>query len=386
MIREPHTPRVNWQTKMQEIGFGFHSIDGLYWQESYAYRFTPEQIDLIDDVTLELHQMCLEVAGDLIRRGDLSRLAIEQRWQTHIESSWEKREPGLLGRMDLAYDGHNPPKLLEYNADTPTSLIESSLAQWLWLKDVHPEADQFNSLHEKLIARWQFIRNYWQSHGSATHQDSSLHFLGIYTQEEDAVHLDYLLDTAVQAGFACNWLNMDKVGWDGEYFVDHEGAAIKHAFKLYPWEWMLRDEFAPHLFYPHIRWIEPAWKMLLSNKGFLAHLWQKYPKHPNLLATHFSLAELPHAHSTGYARKPLFSREGTGIELHFPDGKQIVESLQEPPHGWIYQTLYPLPRFENSWTVIGSWLVGDETAGMGIREDISPITKDTSHFLPHYFK
>ena len=371
---------------MQEIGFGFHSIDGLYWQESYAYRFTPEQIDLIDDVTLELHQMCLEVAGDLIRRGDLSRLAIEQRWQTHIESSWEKREPGLLGRMDLAYDGHNPPKLLEYNADTPTSLIESSLAQWLWLKDVHPEADQFNSLHEKLIARWQFIRNYWQSHGSATHQDSSLHFLGIYTQEEDAVHLDYLLDTAVQAGFACNWLNMDKVGWDGEYFVDHEGAAIKHAFKLYPWEWMLRDEFAPHLFNPHIRWIEPAWKMLLSNKGFLAHLWQKYPKHPNLLATHFSLAELPHAHSTGYARKPLFSREGTGIELHFPDGKQIVESLQEPPHGWIYQTLYPLPRFENSWTVIGSWLVGDETAGMGIREDISPITKDTSHFLPHYFK
>lgn len=386
MIREPQKPRPNWQAKMEKIGFGFHSIDGLYWQENYAYRFTEAQIDLIDDVTLELHHMCLEVAGDLIRRGDLALLAINARWQSAIEHSWNEREPGLLGRMDLVYDGLNPPKLLEYNADTPTSLMESSLAQWVWLQDVHPDADQFNSLHEKLIERWRFIRHYWSSHDGITPKNYPLHFLGIYTQEEDAVHLDYLLDTAVQAGFACNWLNMDNVGWDGEFFVDHEGAAIRRAFKLYPWEWMVRDEFAPHLFNAHTRWIEPAWKMLLSNKGFLAHLWQAHRNHPNLLATSFNLADLPNAPQTGYARKPLFSREGTGIELHYPDGQCISEAVKEPPQGWVYQTLHPLPRFENSWTVIGSWMVGDETAGMGIREDLSPITKDTSHFLPHYFK
>ena len=386
MIREPQIPRPDWREKMEQIGFGFHSIDGLYWQESYAYRFTEAQIDLLDDVTKELHQMCLDVAADLIRRGDLSRLAIDERWQPHIERSWLDKEPGLLGRMDLAYDGYAPPKLLEYNADTATSLMESSLAQWFWLKDVHPEADQFNSLHEKLVERWREIHDYWQRQHLAPTKDYPLHFLGIYTQEEDAVHLDYLLDTAVQAGLHCNWLNMDKVGWDGAYFVDHEGEAIRQAFKLYPWEWMLRDEFAPYLFNPHIRWIEPAWKMLLSNKGFLAYLWQAHTNHPNLLPTSFSLHDLPNATATGYARKPLFSREGAGVSLHYPNGQSESVPVQESPEGWIYQTLHPLPRFDNSWTLIGSWIVGDETAGIGIREDLSPITKDTSHFLPHYFK
>ena len=162
MIREPHTPRADWREQMERIGFGFHSIDGLYWQENYAYRFTEAQIDLLDDVTLELHEMCLDAASTLIRTGDLSTLAIDARWQTQIESSWNAREPVLLGRMDLVYDGENVPKLLEYNADTATSLMESSLAQWNWLQHVHPEANQFNSLHEKLIARWRVIDGYWK--------------------------------------------------------------------------------------------------------------------------------------------------------------------------------------------------------------------------------
>lgn len=385
MIREPQIARADWREKMEQIGFGFHSIDGLYWQENFAYRFTDQQIDLLDDVTLELHRMCLNVVDDLIRRGDLSNLAIDQRWQSHIEKSWQTREPSLIGRMDLVYDGISAPKLLEYNADTATSLIESSLAQWGWIQDTHPQANQFNSLHEKLITQWQVIKDYWHIHDTQTSENYPLHFMGVYTQEEDAVHLDYLLDTAIQAGFRCDWLNMEDVGWDGAYFVDVNGNAIRHAFKLYPWEWMVRDEFAEHVFNSNIRWIEPAWKMIMSNKAFLAHLWNAYPKHPNLLPTSFSLSTLPNINNTGYARKPLFSREGAGIELHFPDGKIVQELARETPQGWIYQTLNPLPKFGNAWTVIGSWIVGNETAGIGIREDISPITKDSSHFLPHYF-
>jgi glutathionylspermidine synthase len=37
----------------------------------------------------------------------------------------------LYGRFDLAYRGDGPPKLLEYNADTPTALFEAAVVQWI---------------------------------------------------------------------------------------------------------------------------------------------------------------------------------------------------------------------------------------------------------------
>ncbi len=64
----------------------------------------------------------------------------------------------LYGRFDFAYDGRNI-KMLEYNADTPTGLLEASVAQWLWIEQVSGIAnrDQFNSIHEDLIKRWKTI-------------------------------------------------------------------------------------------------------------------------------------------------------------------------------------------------------------------------------------
>jgi glutathionylspermidine synthase len=33
--------------------------------------------------------------------------------------------------------------------------------------------------------------------------------------------------------------------------------------------------------------------------------------------------------------------------------------------------------------VLGAWVVGDESAGLGIRETTGLITDDTSSFVPH---
>ena len=46
-----------------------------------------------------------------------------------------KALPDLLGRFDWSWDGKNPPKLLEYNADTPSMILESSDIQGLWHKE-----------------------------------------------------------------------------------------------------------------------------------------------------------------------------------------------------------------------------------------------------------
>lgn len=376
MQRLPQVERPDWRQKMESLGFGFHSIDGVYWKEHVAYRFTAQQIDAFDDAVTELHAMCLDFVDDFVRAGDWDSLALPPHAISCIERSWLRRDPGLLGRFDFSWDGVGAPKLLEYNADTPTSLMESSLAQWSWKVDVQPTADQFNSLHEKLVSRWAWLRE--------RSAEGVVHFAGHYEQEEDAVHLDYLLDTAIQGGWRADWMAIKDVGWDGLSFVDGQGAPIRHLFKLYPWEWIWRDGFSLQAASDQTQWIEPPWKLLLSNKSLLVHLWNRHPGHPLLLPAAFSRDDLPPGGA--YARKPMFSREGGGTSLHDAQDRVLdVEQVFEEPGKWVYQAIAWLPRFEDYWTVVGGWVVGDDACGLCIREDASAITKNTSHFVPHYF-
>jgi glutathionylspermidine synthase len=269
--------------------------------------------------------------------------------------------------MDLSWDGSAAPKLLEYNADTPTALFEASVVQWHWLQDTRPDRDQFNSLHEKLIARWS-------APGIA--RSRKIHFAAAYEQAEDRATCDYLCDTALQAGFDAVALDIEEIGWQGGDFVDLDGAVISTLFKLYPWEWLLAEEFGAHIAKVDLRWIEPPWKMLLSNKSILPLLWEFNPGHPNLLPA----ARLRAALSGPVVRKPRFGREGEGVIV-------LRDWTPEPApaESVVYQQFHELPRYGDRYALIGSWVVGDEPAGIGMREDADRITRNTSCFVPHYF-
>jgi glutathionylspermidine synthase len=276
--------------------------------------------------------------------------------------------------MDLSWDGRGEPKLLEYNADTPTALLEASVAQWYWMQDVKPGADQFNSIHEKLIARWQEMRPRLAA-------DGRVYFAADLESVEDAGNLDYLRDTALQAGLTPIAIAIEDIGWDGARFVDLEGRGIGSLFKLYPWEWMLREEFGAHLLAGTLRAIEPPWKMLLSNKAILPVLWEMFPDHPNLLAASFEAGRF----ATDFVKKPLYSREGANVSI--ASGDTLIDVGGDyGEEGFIWQAYHELPRFDGRYAVIGSWIVGDAPAGIGIREDDSPVTRDTSRFVPHYFE
>ena len=166
-------------------------------------------------------------------------------------------------------------------------------------------------------------------------------------------------------------------------FVDLDDRAIEFIFKLYPWEWMFRDEFGTKIAEASTRWIEPPWKAILSNKGILPLLWEMFPKHPNLLPAYFE--DDPKASSLGssFVRKPLYSREGANVAL-VSGGDTLVE--QDGPYGaegFIRQAYAPLPTFDNQYPVLGSWVVDHTPCGLSIREDENPITGNTSRFLPH---
>ncbi|UFZ07835.1 glutathionylspermidine synthase family protein [Bradyrhizobium ontarionense] len=384
MQRIPCPERDDWRQTAEQCGFDFYELDGeRYWDERAYYAFTIAEIELgIEEPTGEIEQMCLELVERVL--GDdalLRRLQIPEHVWPLLSDSWTRKDGSLYGRLDLSYQGGRmPAKLLEYNADTPTSIFEAAVFQWTWLEQaierhiIPGRADQYNSIHERLIKRWR-----------ALGQGHRLHLTGLTEDAEDAATLAYLADTAAQAGLSTTVLDIADIGWrdDGGGFVDLDGGDMALAFKLYPWEWMFRDAFGAKLRDAPTRWVEPPWKAILSNKGILPLLWQLFEGHPNLLPAYFE--DDPKAASLGpsFVRKPIYSREGANVSL-VSDG--VALSAQDGPYGaegFIRQALAPLPDFGGVLPVIGSWLVSHTPCGLSIREDASPITGNRSRFLPH---
>ena len=375
MKRESSVQRPDWQRQFEDLGFHFHSADGGYWDERVCFQLTTEEVDRLEAATDELHRLCMSAVGHVIAEGRMGELAIPAEFHDYVSHSWRAGEPSLYGRFDLCFDGSGEPKMLEYNADTPTSLIESAIAQWNWQQELHADCDQFNSLHEKLIERWREIARSLRLAGP-------MHFACVRDNIEDVGNLDYLRDTAMQAGIDARHIAVEEIGWDDarSTFVDMEERPITMLFKLYPWEWMMRESFGAHLLTGKTRLIEPAWKSVLSNKGILAILWELFPGHPNLLPAYFE----PQRLGADYVRKPLYSREGENVTIHA--GGATRHSLGTyGAEGYVYQAHAPLPNFGGGYVVMGSWIVGDTAAGVCLREDASPITRNTSRFVPHYF-
>lgn len=373
MQRRLLMPRPQWQQKCEQVGFAFHSVGGIYWDESVAYAFSLAQVETLERAMESLHACCLETVDWIVQTGHFEPFHLPDVAIAEIAASWKRRDPTIYGRFDFSWNGLDAPKLLEYNADTPTSLLEASVVQWFWLQEVMPAADQFNSIHEKLI-------DTWRDAFAGTLKQPQVHFSAMAGHEEDTGNTLYMMDVAHQAGLSVSFLPIEAIGFNSRLhcFVDNADQPITHCFKLYPWEWLWRDDFAPSIADAGIRFVEPAWKLLLSSKAILPLLWQRYPDHPNLLPASFSAP-----HSGRYARKPIYSREGENVQLINETGELRTDGVyhDEP---CIYQALAPLPCFDGRYPVVGGWMVGEEPAGMGIREDASLITRNTSRFIPHF--
>ena len=376
--------RPHWQQQADEFGFKFHTMYGEpYWDENAYYTFTLKQIeDDIEAPTEALHQMCL-AAVDKVVRDDfwMSQFKIPASQWDFIARSWQQREPSLYSRFDLAYTGNGPAKLLENNADTPTSLYETGFWQWLWLEDkiasgeLPTNTDQFNSLQDKLV---NWFSAYQQKTGIR-----DMHFACCKDTDEDRGTVQYLEDCAKAAGIKSQFVFIEDIGL-GEHghFTDLDDHVIETAFKLYPWEFMLTEDYGQYLAKANVNWIEPPWKTILSNKALMPLLWTMFPNHPNLLPAFFD-SDPKKSELKDYVKKPFFSREGANISI-IKDGQTLVDS--DGPYGeegFIYQAYSPLPAFDDNITLIGSWLVDDKAAGMAIREDKALITQDLSRFLPH---
>ncbi len=394
MRRLTVTPRQDWEARVQRVGLTFHTLaDGKpYWDESAYWEFSAAEIDRLEAATAEIQRLALAAGEAILREDRLEQMGIPEAAHAAIRAAWNSEPPALYGRLDLAYDGQSI-KLLEYNADTPTGLVEAAVAQWYWLQDCFPDRDQFNSIHEKLIAKWNDLKDY---------VTTPVYFADAGS-DEDRMTVAYLQDTAQQAGLRTRHLSMAQIGWDAKRrcFVDLEEHSIGTLFKLYPWEWMLNEPFGRNALstlppqspvqeygprkdrrlWGSTLWIEPIWKMMWSNKALLAILWELNPGHELLLPAYLDGPR----DLKSYVRKPLLGREGDGITV-IQNGLALAGSQGGRSEGCVYQALAPMATAAGKTAVFGSWLIDGEPAGLGIRESAGPVTDNQSSFVPHLFR
>lgn len=376
MKRYITSPRKDWRAKTEAQGLTYSRLpDGSdYWNEAAYYALSKRDVQALETTTERLQNMCLAAGQYIIDNTRWSDFGIRGDVAPLIVKTWTDEPPAVYGRMDLAYNGNEAPKLLEYNADTPTALIEASVIQWHWLQDCFRKSDQFNSLHEKLVAKWRDLKNYVKPPLVFAHCDL----------EEDAMTVCYLRQTAEEAGIKTLGMLMSQLGYDQKQgaFVDAEGTPVRSIFKLYPWEMMVQEQFWRFVMerFPSPQWIEPLWKMMFSNKALLAVLWEMYPNHENLLPCYVDGPR----DMTSFVRKPKLGREGANVSIYKNGSMEVETQGRYADSGWVYQATSASTKIADRYAVIGSWLIADQgPAGVGIRESEQPIVGNTSTFVPH---
>ena len=393
MDRHDSEPRQGWPAIIEEQGLIYWKTplpDGeeiAYWHEGAHYSLTSDEVYDIEAVARLMLEMLVEAGDYIIEENLFAQLGIPGWAVPRIKETWESEPPMLYGRFDFAYGHDGVPRLLEYNADTPTGLLETAAVQWHWAKDVFGEGvDQWNLLHEMLVGRWRELAQNGRLPGER------LHMLHTSAEQsgEDFMTIGYLAETARAANLMSELVAIESLGHvEGEGFVDLAGQPVRTAFKLYPWEWMVREDFGTQAL-EHMGdgpgqtvWIEPIWKMLWSNKGILPVLHRLFPENPHVLPAYFD-GEQPDS-LTSFVRKPLLAREGANTTAVI-DGKVVEEGPDQDygEEGFVVQAYTDLGDYGGgARPVLGVWTVDVEPAGLGIRESDGLLTTNTSRFVPH---
>ena len=328
MKRVSVNPRPNFKEIVQEQGFNFEAD---YWLENAYYSFNPREIAAIEKATTECYSMFVEAVQYVIDNNLWDKLHIPSFIVSTLIDSWDSDELSLYGRFDFAMS-NGVPKLLEFNADTPTSLFEAAVIQWYWKEEVLPYCDQFNSLHEALVSSWEEI--------DETYRSDKYHFTCIADNLEDYTTTAYILSTAHEAGLNTVMMDMSDITLYDEGFFNVNHDHLDTLFKLYPYEWMFHEEFGKAIPNCHTTFVEPLWKAIMSNKYMLVILAKLFPNSPYIL----KCGESPI--TKNFCKKPIYSREGANVAL-FKDGALLEETEGEyGEEGYIFQELVDLPEFD----------------------------------------
>ncbi len=378
---------------LESLGFVWHTdSDESSYVSNELVVLTEAEAEAYYEATNELYDMYVEAAEHVVQNNLFHEIGIPFNLVEVIKESWENDVHWhLYGRFDLAggVDGR-PIKLLEFNADTPTALFETSIIQWAMLKKNNlEEGRQFNGLYEALVDNFKRLVILEEDVSNFEERYDGWKFLFTSvrgnSEEENTVRL--LQHIANEAGYKTEFAFMDDVEFDEEEGISYQDENYELWFKLIPWEDIALEESDLAMILKNI--IEnkkailfnPAYTLLFQSKGLLKILWDLYPNHPLLLESSFEPLE-----GQKQVRKPIFGREGGSISILDEDG-DVIEHVDDDydNHKMIYQAYTELATDVQGDSYQAGVFYAYEACGLGFRKG-GKILDNMSKFVGHIIK
>jgi glutathionylspermidine synthase len=354
-------------------------------------KVSQAEVDAYYNAANELYDMFVNAGQYIIDNNLFEELGIDERLIPIIKHTWENDNHWhLYGRFDIAggIDG-NLIKLIEFNADTATSIPECSIIQWAHL--IHNELNedqQFNNMFQCLISQFEMLKE--------NNPDKEPAILFTYMDsKEDQKNVEFIAEAAKEAGFDVEFRTLPEIVFsddenDGGVWVDYGDnryTRFDFWFKLLPWEYIVEDE--PQLLdvltkivtNEQVVILNPAYTMLFQSKAILKILWDLYPNHPYLLETSYDKLQ-----DKSYVEKVILGREGANVKIVDLSGDVVEE--KDGDYGnykKVYQEYVQLPVDDKNQSYQAGLFFAGEGAGLCFRRG-SKIINDTAQFVSHYIE
>ena len=374
---------------LDKLGFTWHTdTDGSKYLSDQIIQISEDEANEYYEACNELYDMYVEAAQYVIDNDLFFELGIPFNLVDAIKKSWENDVHWhIYGRFDLAggIDGR-PIKLIEFNADTPTSLFETALLQWAMLKENSlDENAQFNEVYEaiknnfkRLITLDDDIELFEERYDGW-----KMLFSSIEGNDEEEATTRLLQQIATDAGFNTHFEFLHNVQFDDNGIYDADENKYEYWFKLFPWEDIAIDESELATTLTTIMQnqeaiiLNPAYTLLFQSKGMLKILYDLFPNSPYLLKTSFEPLEC------AYVEKKVFGREGANTKIVNSSGI-VTDELGGEYENYksVYQEYVPLVEDNSKNSYQAGVFFAYEACGLSFRRG-GKILDNMSKFVAH---
>jgi glutathionylspermidine synthase len=366
----------------------------LHWFHEQEY-FTDEvlsvnvhEIEQYTKIAEEAYQLFVQATDLAIEENRLISFGIPANFHAFFKHSWENRDnvPYLYGRMDVnGVINRLPGKVIEFNADTCSTLPETMLYQKMQLEGMGgKEYHQFNYLEESLALMFSRLKNHLNVDYKPTVLGTALGY------PEDVENVKMILKVAGDQGFHPIYSNLEEVIFSEEegIFIDagNESIPIDILFKFFPWDWAIEEEpelaqiLATIVMNGKCIILNPFYTMLWQNKKFLTYITEKFPDN-QVIAQSFN----DRKGYGGYVAKPVLGRIGENVRMVKPDGKEVITTGDYANQPMIYQEFVQNPVDEENYTYqAGVFTVGHKAVALNYRCSEKEIINDDCEFITHF--
>jgi glutathionylspermidine synthase len=376
--------------KLEELGFTWHTDnDGSKYVSDQLVQITQEEAEAYYTAGNELYDMYVEAAEYVIENDLFFEIGIPFNLVETIKKSWENDVHWhIYSRFDLAggVDG-KPIKLIEFNADTPTSLVESALLQWALLQHNNMDDEkQFNTIYESIANNFKRLITLFDDTAAfdERYDGWKILFSSISKNDEEEATTRLLQQIATDAGFNTSFEYLENTHFDENGIYDSNENNYEYWFKLYPWEDIAVDE--PELATTLTNIINkqkaiilnPAYTLLFQSKGMMKILCDLFPDSPYLLKTSFEPLK-----DIKQVEKTVFGREGANSKIIEANGS-ISSQIEGPYDNYkkVYQEYVEFPKDSKGSKYQAGVFFAYEACGLSYRKG-GEILDNMSKFVGH---